>query len=185
MIRPPVHNLLFGCCFVYLPQNKKFFRGRPRMQERCIHCNYPIILYNPACTSHKAIVVLTPTPVRRRKGPQTHIEELHAKPHVHALLLRFRYTSPQVLVLYIEEVTGIDVRKVLYCTEPRQHEAGELFAGIAYFGMGLTQSEVAEYARHSSLWASPRVRSFMRKLSTETFVAKIRCIALHMENRHH
>jgi hypothetical protein len=61
------------------------------------------------------------------------------------------------------------------------YEAGELFVALTYFGLGLTQDEIAECAHHSSGWVQLRLRSLMPKLSEASFAAKLRRIALNIE----
>jgi hypothetical protein len=148
----------------------------------CPTCGKPVVEYNPNCKKHTAQkTVHNQKPAHKRPGPKVNRRDLPAPEYVKAILHVTSGIHPSVLAEAVHEVTEVNFQKIFYCTSPRMYEAGELFVALAYFGLGLTQDEIAEYAHHSSGWVRLRLRSLKLKLTKEHFAAKLRRIALYIE----
>lgn len=150
------------------------------MVAKCPHCHYPVIAHNPNCTKHISTQVLVPKRAHMRKGAQINLNEIAAPLYVQAIMSRVSGIHPTVLAATVRELT-VDFQKTVYCTNASAYEAGELFVALAYFGLGLTQSEIADHARHSTCWVQFRLRSAKHRFAQTLFVAKLRDIVLCIE----
>jgi hypothetical protein len=110
----------------------------------CPTCGKPVVEYNPNCKKHTTRKVHKPKRAHKRRGPKVDKRDPPAPLYVKAILHFTVGIHPSVLAAAVQEVTQVNFQKIIYCTNPCMYEAGELFVALTYFGLGLTQDEIAE-----------------------------------------